>query len=70
MWLSYPFSSLEVLIDEIRAFQGYYKATADAGRCGKITYVEEPLAAHDYCALPFGFTEETKKAAGKISRWI
>ena len=59
-----------MFLDEIRAFQGYYKATAEAKRCGKITYVEEPLANHDYCALPIGFAFEQKRAVEKISRWV
>lgn len=64
------YRALEGLIDEIRAFSAQYKATADAGRCGSIVYVEEPLATHDWCALPIGFAPEQKRTRDEIAQWI
>ena len=65
-----PSSAVEGLVDEIRALSAQYKATADAGRCGSIVYVEEPLATHDWCALPIGFAAEQKRTRDEIAQWI
>lgn len=62
--------SLEGLIDEIRALKDRYSEEAKLGNCGKVTYVEEKLATHDWCALPISFDQEQKKALEHVAKWI
>lgn len=62
--------TLEGLVDEIRALNDKYSEAAKLGKCGQVTYIEEPFATHDWCALPIGFGPEQKRTLGHVADWI